>query len=148
MVLFRIEPVSTPPDIASCATCAHATTPEVGPACRTTPGEARARLARLESRRLITGRQDARLIAQQARAFMIAGRQTREARALLGLHRSELAATVRVISTATIRRAESVDGEPPITMAQAAIQKAFFERAGIDFTFADEGGSVARKDTP
>ncbi len=52
-----------------------------------------------------------------------------------------------MISTATVRRAESVACEPPITMAQAAILKAFPQRAGIEFTFADEGGSVARKDT-
>ena len=65
---------------------------------------------------------------------MIIGRQIREARALLGLSRSQLAARIRSVTTATIMRAELVDDEPPITMAQAdAIQQAL-ERAGVEFT--------------
>ena len=40
----------------------------------------------------------------------LTGQQIREARALLGLQRSELAARVRGVTTATIVRAESVDG--------------------------------------
>ena len=69
---------------------------------------------------------------------MITGRQIREARALLGLQRGELAAKVRMISTGTISRAESVDDEPPITVAQAAAIRSFFEAAGIEF---DDGNS-------
>ncbi|RYB01354.1 XRE family transcriptional regulator [Lichenibacterium ramalinae] len=65
---------------------------------------------------------------------MITGRQIREARALLGLQRSQLAARVRNITTATIMRAELVDGEPPITTAQADALKEALERAGIEFT--------------
>lgn len=48
----------------------QATAPAIQAACRMTPGEVRARLAGLESQRLIVGRQDARLVPP-ARAFMI-----------------------------------------------------------------------------
>ena len=48
----------------------QATAAAIGDACRMSPGEVRARLAGLESRRLITGRQDARLVPP-ARAFVI-----------------------------------------------------------------------------
>ena len=79
----------------------------------------------------------------------ITGRQIREARALLGLQRSELAAKVRMISTGTISRAESVDDEPPITVAQAAAIRSFFEAAGIEFDYDDSGvfGVRLRKST-
>lgn len=65
---------------------------------------------------------------------MITGRQIREARALLGLQRSVLAARSKIITTATITRAEAVDGEPPITTVQAAAIQQVLERAGVDFT--------------
>lgn len=55
----------------------QATATVIGEACRMTPGEVRARLAGLESQRLITGRQDARLIPP-ARAFMITGEGRRK----------------------------------------------------------------------
>ena len=74
----------------------------------------------------------------------ITGRQIREARALLGLQRSELAAKVRMISTGTIRRAESVDDEPPITVAQAAAIRSFFEATGIEFLPEDGGTAGVR----
>ena len=48
----------------------QATAAEIGKACRMMPGEVRSRLAGLESQRLITGRQDARLIPP-ARVFVI-----------------------------------------------------------------------------
>ena len=48
----------------------QATAAMIGEACRMAPGEVRARLVGLESRRLITGRQDARLVPP-ARAFVI-----------------------------------------------------------------------------
>ena len=68
----------------------------------------------------------------------IAGRQIREARALLGLPRNELAAKV------TIVRAESVDGEPPITTAQAAAIQQALERAGVEF-IPETGGGAGRR---
>ena len=80
---------------------------------------------------------------------MITGRQIREARALLGLQRNEIAAKAKFLTTATIARAETVDGEPPITIAQAtAIQQAF-EAAGIDFIIDNDGvaGVRLRKST-
>ena len=64
----------------------------------------------------------------------ITGRQIREARALLGLHRSTLAARVRSVTTATIMRAELVDDEPPITTAQGTAIQQVLERAGVEFT--------------
>ena len=71
----------------------------------------------------------------------ITGRQIREARAFLGLQRNELAAKVKTVTTATITRAESVDGEPPITTAQAAAIQQVLERAGVDFT-SDTSGAA------
>ena len=65
---------------------------------------------------------------------MITGRQIREARALLGLSRSALAAKVKVVTAATIVRAESVDGKLPITAAQAAVIQEALERADVEFT--------------
>ena len=80
---------------------------------------------------------------------MITGRQIREARALLRLQRSELAARVKTVTTATISRAESVDDEPLITIAQAAAIRSFFETAGIEFVQDDDGvaGVSLRKNT-
>ena len=49
----------------------------IGPACRMAPGEVRSRLVGLESRRLITGRQDARLVPP-ARTFVITGEGRRK----------------------------------------------------------------------
>ena len=65
---------------------------------------------------------------------MVTGRQIREARAVLGLTRSALAARVRGVTTATIMRAELIDGEPSITTAQADAIKEALERAGVEFT--------------
>ena len=48
----------------------QATAPVIQSACRMTPGEVRSRLAGLESQRLVTGRQDVRLVPP-ARAFGI-----------------------------------------------------------------------------
>ena len=54
-----------------------ATAAAIGEACRMAPGEVRARLVALESQRLITGRQDARLVPP-ARAFVITGEGRRK----------------------------------------------------------------------
>ena len=74
----------------------------------------------------------------------ITGRQIREARTLLGLQRNELAAKVKTVTTLTITRAESVDDEPPITTAQAAAIRSFFEAAGIEFVADDDGADGVR----
>ena len=74
----------------------------------------------------------------------ITGRQIREARALLGLQRNALAAKVKTVTTATIARAETVDGEPPITSAQSAGIRSFFEAAGIEFLPEDEDAAGVR----
>ena len=79
----------------------------------------------------------------------ITDRQIRQARIVLGLEPNELAVKVRMISTATIVRAELIDGEPLITVAQAAAIRSFFETAGILFPEKhSEGSSVKlRQDT-
>ena len=64
---------------------------------------------------------------------MLTGRQIREARSLLKLRRSGLAARVKTVSTTTIIRAEAVDDEPPITFAQAAAIQRVLEAAGAEF---------------
>lgn len=72
----------------------------------------------------------------------ITGRQIREARSLLGLQRNELAARAKTITTATIVRAESVDGEPPITSAQVAAIRLALDSAGIEFTIDPLGARL------
>ena len=80
---------------------------------------------------------------------MITGSQIRKARALLGLQRNELAARAKGVTTATITRAESVDDEAPITIAQAAAIQRALEAVGIDFILDDDSvaGVRLRKST-
>jgi transcriptional regulator with XRE-family HTH domain len=80
---------------------------------------------------------------------MITGRQIREARALLGLQRNLLATRAKIVTTATIARAESVDDAAPITIAQAAAIQRALEAAGIDFILDNDGvaGVCLRKST-
>ena len=75
---------------------------------------------------------------------MITGRQIREARTLLSLQRNDLAAKVKTVTTATIVRAESIDDELPITIAQAAAIRSFLEAAGIEFVADDDGATGVR----
>jgi len=70
---------------------------------------------------------------------MITGDQIRQARKLLGWAASRLAQRAKVHS-AIVRRAESVDGEPPVTVYQAALIRDTLERFGIEFTIGDEPG--------
>jgi len=70
---------------------------------------------------------------------MITGARIREARLLLGLEASALAKRAKLPSS-VISRAESIDGEPTITIAQArAIQHAL-EKAGVEFTNGSQPG--------
>ena len=69
----------------------------------------------------------------------ITGRQIREARALLGLQRNELAAKAKVVTIATIVRAESVEDASPITAYQADAICQALERADIEFTVDPTG---------
>ena len=71
---------------------------------------------------------------------MITGRQIREARALLRLDQSRLVTRAKIVTRATLTRAEAADGEPPITTAQAAAIQQVLELAGIEFV--PESGSV------
>src|SRR4051794_9471467 len=68
--------------------------------------------------------------------LMITGNQIRQARKLLGWPSSRLAQRAKVHS-AIVRRAESVDGEPPITVYQAALIRDALGRFGIEFTNGD-----------
>src|SRR5215218_7355825 len=64
---------------------------------------------------------------------MLTGEQIRQARNLLLWQPEKLARRARV-TTETIHRAESVDGDPPVTIAHLyAIQRAF-EAAGVEVT--------------
>ena len=64
---------------------------------------------------------------------MLTGEQIRQARNLLLWQPEKLARRARV-TTETIHRAESVDGDPPVTIAHLyAIQRAF-EAAGVEIT--------------
>lgn len=75
---------------------------------------------------------------------MITGRQIRGAQAPLGLRPNELAAKVKIVTTATIVRAESVDDGPPITTAQAAAIQQTLEAADAEFTSENGGGAGVR----
>jgi transcriptional regulator with XRE-family HTH domain len=63
---------------------------------------------------------------------MITGAQIRRARQSLGWHPSDLAERAK-LSTRTINRSESVDGEPPITIAHQVLIRRALETAGIVF---------------
>jgi hypothetical protein len=44
------------------------------------------------------------------------------------------------LPSAIIQRAESADGEPPITLYQAALIRNALERFGVEFTYGDSPG--------
>jgi transcriptional regulator with XRE-family HTH domain len=69
---------------------------------------------------------------------MITGRQIREARALLKWSPARLA-EASGLGKATVERAESVDGEPPLTIAQLATIRRAREAAGVEFTEEESG---------
>ena len=73
---------------------------------------------------------------------MITGSQIRTARSLLGWDQWRLARACK-FRTETLARAESVEGEPPITVAHARVIRGVLERAGIEFqTGASTGVSL------
>ena len=63
---------------------------------------------------------------------MITGSQIQTARSLLGWDRKHLARACK-LRAETLARAESVEGEAPITVAHARVIRAVLERAGIEF---------------
>ena len=71
------------------------------------------------------------------RVEMITGAQIRKARELLGWAPSRLAKRAKLHS-AIVQRAESVDGEPPITVYQHALIRDTLERFGIEFAGGQE----------
>jgi hypothetical protein len=73
----------------------------------------------------------------------ISSAQMRAARALLRWNALELAAASKV-GVATIRRAEVVDGEIPVTLANEAALRRALEAAGIDFIEDNGGGEGVR----
>ena len=68
----------------------------------------------------------------------VTGRQIREARKLLGMTPGDLARRTKVFKPA-ILRAESMDDEALITVAQAAAIRRALERAGIEFITDGDG---------
>ena len=70
---------------------------------------------------------------------VITGAQIRQARELLGWPPTRLAQRAKVHS-AIVRRAESVEGEPTVTVYQAALIRDALERFGVEFTDGDEPG--------
>jgi hypothetical protein len=67
----------------------------------------------------------------------------RAARALLRWSALDLAAASKV-GVATIRRAEVVDGEIPVTLANEAALRRALEAAGVDFIEDNGGGEGVR----
>ena len=72
---------------------------------------------------------------------MITGAQIRAARAMLRWTPEQLAIRSR-LSIETIRRAESVDGEAPITRADENAVRSAFQAVGLEFT--NRGGAGLR----
>lgn len=66
---------------------------------------------------------------------------------MLGISPSRLAYKAKV-RPETIERAESVDGEPPITIANASAIAGALEAAGVEFTNGDQPGVRLRKKRP
>ena len=75
---------------------------------------------------------------------MLTGAQVREARKLLQWPREKLARRARLTRDA-IQRAEGVDDDPPLTIANLQALKRALEDAGIEFTEGDEPGVKLRK---
>ena len=73
----------------------------------------------------------------------ILGAQIRAARALLRWAAVDLVRESGV-SLATIQRAEAVDGETAMTLANASAVRRVFEAAGIEFVEENGGGPGAR----
>jgi hypothetical protein len=73
----------------------------------------------------------------------ISSAQMRAARALLRWTALDLAAASKV-GVATIRRAEVVDGEIPVTLANETAIRRALETAGIDFIESNGGGEGVR----
>jgi hypothetical protein len=73
----------------------------------------------------------------------ISSAQMRAARALIRWTALELAQASKV-GVATIRRAEVVDGEIPVTLANEAALRQAFEAAGIVFIDENGGGEGVR----
>jgi ribosome-binding protein aMBF1 (putative translation factor) len=77
---------------------------------------------------------------------MITATQIREARKLLGWSTLKLAGRAKIHS-AILRRAEGVEGEPPLTGYQHALIRNALQVAGIEFT-NDDGPGVRLKVKP
>ena len=73
----------------------------------------------------------------------ISSAQMRAARALLRWSALDLAAASKV-GVATIRRAEVVDGEVPVTLANEAALRRALEAAGVEFIEDNGGGEGVR----
>jgi hypothetical protein len=73
----------------------------------------------------------------------ISSAQMRAGRALLRWTAVDLAKASKV-GVATIRRAEVVEGEVPVTLANEAAIRSAFEGAGIDFIGDNGGGEGVR----
>jgi hypothetical protein len=75
---------------------------------------------------------------------MITGAQIRRGRELLRWQPSTLAVKAH-LATSTVQRAESVDEEPPITVAQQATIRLALEAAGIEFADGKAGVTLRKK---
>jgi hypothetical protein len=79
----------------------------------------------------------------QAVERRISSAQLRAARALLRWSALDLA-TASKVGVATIRRAEVVDGEVPVTLPNEAALRRALEAAGVDFIEDNGGGEGVR----
>jgi ribosome-binding protein aMBF1 (putative translation factor) len=75
---------------------------------------------------------------------VITGSQIRAARNLLGWDRKLLARACK-LRPETLARAESLDGEPPITVTHARAIRSTLEQAGIEFQTGASSGVFLRQ---
>jgi hypothetical protein len=76
-------------------------------------------------------------------AGVVTGSQIQTARSLLGWDRRHLARACK-LRIETLARAESVEGEAPITVAHAQVIRAVLEQAGIEFPTGASTGVALR----
>jgi transcriptional regulator with XRE-family HTH domain len=83
------------------------------------------------------------IILKSSDMLSITGSQIRAARALLRWSAEDLAKAAR-IGIATVRRAESEDGEPSTTVANLQAIRSALELGGVQFIAGNGGGPGVR----
>jgi transcriptional regulator with XRE-family HTH domain len=89
----------------------------------------------------------AKLQTLSGKVEMLTGAQIRAARGLLNISVAELASRTG-LAVNTVRRAESVNGGPPISQANANLIERVLSDLGVDFIGVDQFGPGVRLKSP